>query len=33
MGDNPGVLMPVIKRAVGGGTSFFMYVKDNTAFF
>ena len=33
IGDNPGVLMPVIKRAVDGGTSFFMYVKDNTAFF
>ena len=33
LGDNPGVLMPVIKRAVVGGTSFNMYVKDNTAFF
>ena len=33
LGDNPGVLMPVIKRVVVGGTSFYMYVKDNTAFF
>ena len=33
LGDNPGVLMPVIKRVVAGGTSFYMYVKDNTAFF
>ena len=33
LGDNPGVLMPVITRSVTGGSSFSMYVKDGTAFF
>ena len=33
LGDNTGVTMPVIMRTVVGGSSFYMYIKDNTAFF
>ena len=33
LGDNPGVKMPIVYRAVDGGTTFSIYVKDNKAYF
>ena len=33
LGDNPGIKMPVVYRAVDGGTTFSIYVKDNKAYF
>jgi len=33
IGDNPGVKMPIVYRAVQGGTTFSIYVKDNKGYF
>ena len=33
IGDNPGVKMPIVYRAVQGGTTFSLYVKDNKGYF
>jgi hypothetical protein len=33
LGDNPGVKMPIVYRAVAGGTTFSIYVKNNKGYF